>query len=631
MLFCSVTKRIVTFITVFFLTLNVFALPIRVWNIAPTHWYIGFSNPELEIIVNAEEINTMQVSMKDYPGVEFIGQMPSANRDIAYLRVRIAPNARPGFLEFYSNTGGMLGRIRSQRSFKMRYQLMLRSKVQSPGVNTKDVMYLIFPDRFANGNTKNDNVNDLNYATVANRNELKGRHGGDIQGITNNLDYLQNLGVNALWLNPVQTNDQAAESFHGYAITNHYQIDPRLGSTENYLNLCSEMRNRNMKMVMDIIPNHFGSGHWMFKYFDTGWFNEWDTFTRTTYRAYSVHDPYASKLEKKKNLDGWFDKHMPDVNQRNTHMRTYLNQLYLWWAEYAGLSAYRIDTYTYPDQEYMNELNKLLEKEFPNLFIFGETWVNGSATQSYFVKNNIKGCEGNTLASVTDFQMCWAITEAVQKPMDWTQGLNRIYHTLSEDFLYQHPELLVTFLDNHDMSRIWDNCEKDFDKWKMANSLLLTLRGIPCIYYGTEILMDGNTSISDAYVRRDFLGGWASDSINLFKAANRKGLTKEAFEYLKTLIALRRNNEALQSGKTINFAGQNSVFAFKRVSEKQEFFIVSNSSASAQSVFLNRYFEGKQIIALVNCFNQQEQSFMVGEETCSIQVEPHTTLIFEVK
>jgi glycosidase len=606
-----------------------YAIPSKVWNLAPAHWYIGFSNPELEIIVNADQISSADVEMEDYEGVEFIGKFPSANRHVAYFKVKINPNAKPGFLVFRSKVASIWQRIRGERDFSLKFELKVRRSSRTPGFNNKDLMYHILPDRFANGDPANDNAGKIRNPDLRNRASLIGRHGGDIQGIINNLDYLQDLGVNTLLLNPVQTNDQPRESYSGYAMTNHFEVDPRFGGNAKYLELIDKIKAREMKMVMDIIPNHFGSQHWMFSYFDTGWFNSWDTFTSVNRIQHPQSDLYAPSSEQRVNINGWFGRDLPDINQTNEHMAIYLNQLYLWWAEYADLAGYRIESYAYVDQDYMNALNKLLLQNFPNLGIFGAIKSSNSPSQAFFVINNISTLSKNTLPSVTDFQMCEAISNGLNTAYSAANGLNKIYQTLSDDYLYQNPELLVTFLDNHNTSRIYTTLGGDYSKWEMAINLLMTMRGIPCIYYGTEILMDGTTDPSNALVRKDFPGGWASDSLNLFNAEQRKGLTKEAFDHVKYLVNLRKSSPALQSGKTINYSGDNGTYVFFRVLGNETFMIVSNQMEEMRHLQLARFRDA--LYNKTKFTNPKTKGIMDthGDEYY-LSIPPKTTLILKV-
>ena len=562
----------------------------NIYHFAPPSWCIGYSNTHLEIILHAENISLYNIVLNPYLGVTLDTIIQSANRHVCYLQLDIKQNTLAGILEFGITPKEK--RSKAQSAFTLKYELKNRraKALQAPGLTPNDVTYLIFPDRFCNGENDNDNA-DVQFRVKTDRGGLKSRHGGDIAGVKSKLDYLKELGISALWLNPVQTNDQPDESFHGYAITDNYEIDPRFGSNKEYFDLTLEMRKRNLKMIMDIIPNHVGDKHWMNQYYDTGWFNYKDTYVQTNFRAPTFADPYAAPSEKALNTNGWFVATMPDYNQRNIHIANYLDQLYLWWIEAANLSGYRIDTYPYPDQAYMNHLMELLLEEYPALTIYGEAWVQHTTTQATFVKNNIKGFEANRLPGVTDFSMCWAFQEACSKPFGWTEGLNRVYITQSEDFLYQDPAKNCTFLDNHDISRFYSVANEDFDAWKRGIALLLTTRGLPCIYYGTEILMTGKTEKSDAYVRFDFPGGWNGDPVNKFTPKGRTAKENEAWKWMQTLNKARLSMPALGNGKTMQFTGINGIYTYFRYNANQNVMVVLSQSDAAQDIDLARFLE----------------------------------------
>ena len=595
------------------------------YHLAPPSWYIGFKNNNLEIIAHGEEISLYTISMKEYPGVTMVGTSGSANRHIIYIQLKIDASAKPGELEFSANPTNIQDKLR--KGFSFNYPLKNRTPLaqQAPSVEQKDVTYLILPDRFCNGDADNDRA-PVNFNVKRDRAALKGRHGGDIAGIQSKIPYLKDLGITALWLNPVQENDQPEESFHGYAITDNYTIDPRLGSNAEYFALCEALRKENMKMVMDIIPNHIGDKHWMFANYDTGWFNHKDSFVKTNYRAQTVMDPYASPREKSINVDGWFVQTMPDFNQNNPHINAYLKQLYLWWAEAAKLSGYRIDTYPYPDQNFMNDLVGTLLSEFPNLTVFGETWVQTVPTQAAFCKNNIRGFENNTMPGVTDFALTWAIHDACSKPTGWSDGLNKVYQTLSEDFLYADPGKHCTFLDNHDLSRFYSTAGENFDAWKRGISLLFLMRGMPCIYYGTEILMTGKTDVTDANVRFDFPGGWSSDPVNKFTAKGRTAKENEAFNYIRTLAKLRQTNPALNKGKTRQYAAINNTYVLVRYSEKNSIIGLFHQGEKSTQVDLTLYSESfKGFKKMKNIFTGE--TFAIPEK---LNLDANASAVFEL-
>lgn len=585
-------KHLILLFILGFNTLQASLLPPKknTYHVAPPFWYIGFQNTQLEIILHAENISLYNIVLNPYSGVVLDTVTNTANRHVCYIKLNIAPNTPFGNLEF--NVTPKEKRSKAQSAFVLKYELKQRrgKELLAPGLTPNDVTYLIFPDRFCNGETDNDNA-EMQYRVRVDRGGLKSRHGGDLAGVRSKLDYLKDLGITALWLNPVQSNNQPEESFHGYAITDHYEIDPRFGSNKEYVDLVSEMRKRNMKMIMDIIPNHVGDKHWMNQYYDTGWFNYKDTFVQTNFRSPTAADPYVAPSEKNLNTNGCFVGTMPDYNQKNAHVANYLDQLYLWWIEYANLSGYRIDSYPYPDQTYMNHLLELLLREYPQLTIYGETWVQHTTTQATFVKNNIKGFENNRLPGVTDFSMCWAFQEACSKPFGWTEGLNRVYITQSEDFLYQDPSKNCTFLDNHDISRFYSIANEDIDAWKRGITLLLTTRGLPCVYYGTEILMTGKTDKSDAYVRSDFPGGWNGDPVNKFTMKGRTSKENDAWKWMQALNKARTSMPALGIGKTMQYSGVNGIYVYFRYTDNQKVMVILNQSGEQQNILLSRFAE----------------------------------------
>lgn len=560
-----------------------------IYQIAPPSWYIGFKDTTLEIILHAENIDLFNIALQPYEGVEFLSVNKSANRHIAYLNLKMSPKTKPGILLFLASSIDK-NQYRYIKDFAFTYELKSRNSNLFTPITPSDVTYFIFADRFCNGDKTNDNAM-MQYNEPVDRAALKKRHGGDLAGIKSKIHYLKDLGITTLCVNPVQENDQEEESFHGYAITDHYKIDPRFGSNAEYISLNQDMKIHGLKMIMNIIPNHVGNNHWMYNNYDTGWFNFRDSFIQTNSIATTLVDPYVSIQEKSLNCDGAFVKNMPDYNQRNVHIAKYLDQLYLWWIETAGLSGYRIDSYPYPDQNYMNHLCKMILSEYPKFTIYGETLVQTITAQAAFTKNNIKGFEKNQLPGVTDFALCWAIQGAGNKPFGWTDGLNKLYLTLIDDYLYQDPNKNCTFLDNQDLSRIFSVVNEDFNAWKRCQMMLFTLRGLPCIYYGTEILMTGITKESDAYVRFDFTGGWSADEKNKFKTEYRTPKENEAFNFIKTLAKYRQSQKAISEGKMTQFTGINGIYAYARYTENEAVLCIYSQNKEKIDVNMARFTE----------------------------------------
>src|SRR5688572_376004 len=440
-------------------------------------------------------------------------------------------------------------------------------------------MYLIMPDRFANGDYSNDKLPGYKDQSL-NRDSMYDRHGGDIQGAIDHLDYLKELGVTALWMTPVLENDMPNRTEHGYAITNHYKVDQRHGGNEAYKKLSDALHQRGMKLIQDAVYNHCGLYHFFVQ--DPpmkDWLHQWPSYTQTNYKDQTLFDPYGSAAEKKKMVDGWFTRQMPDLNQSNPYVSNFLIQHAIWSVEEFGVDGWRIDTYIYNDLDFMNKCNQALISEYPKMTMFGETWVHGTANQAYFVRNNMNTTFKSNLIGVTDFQMLfYGITPTLTQDFGWTDGVNKLYQTLSNDFLYKDATNNVVFLDNHDMTRFLSTVKEDVDKLKMGIGWLLTTRGVPQFYYGTEILLKG-VSNPDGLVRGDFWGGWKEDSQNKFTPQGRTDKENEVFDWTKTIANYRKSSSAIKTGKLMQFLPDDWVYTYFRYDDKQTVMIVMNSSA----------------------------------------------------
>lgn len=529
--------------------------PPIVERVDPPSWFTGMSNPQVQLLFKGEGIEFCKISLNS-PSVSIERVEPAPNKGYVFVDISIQQNAQPGMLAF---------EIVHPKKGKSIYNYELKKKgFQKRGIDPNDLIYVLFPDRFANGDTTNDHVSGV-YEKDIDRKALKGRHGGDIQGIIDHLGHIQHVGATALWLNPVLINNQQYESYHGYATTDSYLVDPRLGTNELYLELSKRCHERGIKMVMDVIYNHWGSEHILFKELpDSTWIHWFDTFTKTNYRAETLMDPYASTSDKNQMSNGWFDKHMPDLNQQNPTLANYLIQNSIWWIEYAGIDAFRIDTYSYPDQVFMKKLNNAIKQEYPDFVLFGETWVQSSTVQSWFTEESRLSAPFNSeLTSVTDFQLYFAISKGLMENFGWEEGFRRIEMTLGKDLVYKDPYMNVTFLDNHDLSRFYSVVGEDFDKWKMGIAMMMTMRGIPSIYYGTEVLMK-NYCNPDALVREDFPGGWQGDSINYFDPIFRTGKVKEAYDFIYKLAQWRKLNPWFGRSELMQFVPENNTYVYFR-------------------------------------------------------------------
>ncbi|MEO1627421.1 MAG: glycoside hydrolase family 13 protein [Bacteroidota bacterium] len=590
-------------------------------KMVPPFWWVGMKNPSFELIIYDRLIKGYRVSIK-HKGVTIKQVESLENPNYLFVKIEVGPEAIAGPFKIVLTRGDDV-RV---YDYELRER---RSTAKAQGLTNADCIYLIMPDRFANGDATNDEVSGMQQMGI-DRGKFAFRHGGDLKGIIQKLDYLQDLGVTALWLNPVLENNQPYESYHGYAISNHYQIDARMGTNEDYVELVEQCHKRGMKVVMDIVHNHVGDQHWMIRDLPSeDWIHQFDEFRKTSYRATTIMDPYAAPSDRDQMVNAWFDTHMPDLNQENPHVANYLLQNNIWWTEYAGHDAYRIDTYAYPDAKFSSEWAQSIQSEYPKLGLFGETWVHGVMVQSYFTGNNrlTKGIFDSHLPAVTDFQLHYAILESLQRKQGWTEGLSRIYYTLAKDFVYDDPYRNVLFLDNHDLQRVYTAIGEDYNKFKSGMALLLSIRGIPCMYYGTEILMTGAGGAFGEGGRRDFPGGWAQDPTNKFTKAGRTPAEQEAFEYVQRLLTYRRTCTALQDGKLMQYVPQNDIYAFFRYDDKRTILVLTNSSDQPQSVDTKRYVEMMKDFRQAYDITSDRQLSQIDK----IEIDRNTTLWLELR
>lgn len=556
--------------------------PIRV---EPANWWVGLKWNRVEVLVNHRDVASFNVRLDKYAGVTLEKIAKTDNPNYLFLTLHISPKAKPGKVVFRFD--------KADFTFAQEFPILeRRAGLTAQGTNPKDVIYLIFPDRFANGDPSNDNVAGMKQGLQ--RDSLVGRHGGDLKGIADHLDYIQDLGISTIWLNPELENDQQDASYHGYAVTDHYRVDRRFGTNEQFRDLVANCHRRGIKMVRDVVLNHIGSGHyWMQDMPAKDWLNQWPQYTQTTYRAPTLLDPYASEMDKKLFNDGWFDRHMPDLNQRNPHVANYLIQQAIWWVEYAGIDDFRIDTYTYSDQTFCSNWCKAIKTEYPQMNMFGEIWEHGVAVQGFFADNQPmrRAKFDSNLPSVVDFQVCFAIQEALTREQGWTEGAARIYYTLAQDYFYEDPYRNVVMLDNHDFTRFYTTVGEDFNKYKSGMAFLLTTRGIPQIYYATEILGTGNAWPSHGLIRKDFPGGWAGDPANKFTAAGRTAQENEAFNFARTLIHYRNQTPALQTGKLMQFVPTDGLYTYFRYDDAKTVMVTLNTANSDKTLETSRFEE----------------------------------------
>lgn len=568
-------------------------------RLEPPSWWIGFEEPEVQLMAYGEDIGLTRPEI-DHPGVSIRQITGVENDNYLFIDLLIGEDAQPGKMEIRFKDDGEVKK-------SMTFELNEREKGSATreGFNTSDAIYLLMPDRFANGNTKNDDIEGMRE--MSDRSEPYGRHGGDIQGIIDHLDYIDEMGFTAIWLNPVLENDQPESSYHGYATTDYYKVDPRYGSNEDYKELVSKANEKGIKIVKDMIFNHCGNKHWWMNDLPSeDWIN-YDKFVRSNYRLSTIPDPYVSRADLKLATEGWFDKTMPDLNLRNELLRTYLIQNSIWWIEYAGLQGIRQDTYPYPDKHAMAEWNKRINKEYPNFNIVGETWIGDAAKLCYYQKDFPNKDGFNThLKTITDFPLMDAIHAAFnEEGGGWSDGLMRLYNSLANDHLYPSPKNMLIFPENHDAGRIYTILEEDIDKLKMVTAFTATVRGIPQWYYGSEILMTGKGHESHADIRNDFPGGWPGDETNAFVPEGRTSKQNEMVNYLTKLLNFRKDSKAIQEGKTLHFVPEDHVYVYFRHLEDEAVMVMLNNAeeesrtigADRYREILSRYNTGKDVIS----------------------------------
>jgi glycosidase len=532
-------------------------------RVEPPFWWVGMKHTSLQVLFYNKDISLSEyVASIQYPGVSLADVKKVSNPHYLFLTFDIGEDARAGTIPIHFAYG--------KKKFTFSYEL--KTKETNPtriqGFNSSDVIYLMMPDRFANGDVKNDSLPEM--LEGAHREKPEGRHGGDLKGISDHLDYIKDLGVTAIWLNPVLENNQPYSSYHGYAITDLYEIDKRFGSNDDYVAFVNKSHQLGLKVIQDMVMNHIGSYHWLVKDLpEKNWIHQFPEFTRSNYQGTVVSDPYQSSYDAKLMSEGWFDTTMPDVNQTDSLFAVYLIQNTLWWIEYAGIDGIRMDTYPYPDKNFMARWGKEVLEEYTSFNIVGEVWIDNIATTAYWQKGtqNSDGYQ-STLPSVTDFPLCFSIPKALNEAASWDTGMRRLYNVLSQDFAYPNPSKNLVFLDNHDMTRIYLSLQRDMKKLKMALTFLLTTRGIPQLYYGTELLMDGDGGYHPN-VRKDFPGGWNGDQRNAFTEAGRTKEQNDVFNYLKKLLHWRKSASVVHTGKLTHYIPQVMIVLNANDSDKE--------------------------------------------------------------
>ncbi len=571
---------------------------VKIDRVEPTDWYVGMKDPSLQLMVYGEGIREAQVST-DYPGVrvDSLVRLDSPNYLLVYLDLS---GAQPGEMKLRFTMG------KSKKDVSYRLKARAMAGEERKGFSNADVLYMLMPDRFAQGKDHEAQVKGMN-PYVEDRSKPSLRHGGDLRGIRDHLDYFTQLGVTALWLTPVLENNSpdgkdGSSTYHGYATTNYYRVDPRFGTNEDYRQLIADAHAKGLKVVMDMIFNHCGFEHpWVSDLPSRDWLNvpEWLSgkeedkakYLQTSYKLTPVLDPYASEVDKRETVDGWFVPSMPDLNQRNPHVIKYLIQNSVWWIETVGIDGIRMDTYPYADREAMALWMKTLEREYPNFNTVGETWVTEPAYTAAWQKDSKLSSVNSYLKTVMDFAFYDRVNMAAREETDdWWQGMNRVYNTLCYDYLYANPSSVLAFIENHDTDRFLKN-GMDTLALKQALALLLTINRTPQLYYGTEILMNGTKEVTDGNVRKDFPGGFPGDKANCFTAEGRTRAQNDMFNWLSRLLHWRQGNEAIINGKQVQFTPRKGVYVIARQAKGQNVLTVVNGTSSPAQMEVKRYAE----------------------------------------
>ncbi len=592
-------------------------------HIDPPFWWADMPVEELQIMLHGENIGHLE-PMFNYDGIQISEVKKLDNPNYLIVNLTINESVSPGIIEFRLKEGK-----RTRITFDYELRERSRDKNRNLGFNSSDVIYLLMPDRFANGDLSNDTIEGM--LEPANRSNPNGRHGGDIKGVGDNLDYIKEIGMTAVWLTPTFENDQTAAygAYHGYAATDLYKVDRRFGSNEEFKTFVDKCHSMDLKVIMDMIHNHVGDQHWWMKDPPTNdWFHDFEKYGQTSFRGAVQSDPHAAQHDFDKLVKGWFVSELADLDQRNEVLADYLIQNSIWWIEYSGVDGIRMDTYVYPYKEYLNRWVKEVIEAYPKFNIVGEAWLHQPPHEGYWQEDKPELNDGfnSHLSTVTDFPLSFRLSEALVEDFGWTSGLSKIYYTLSQDRVYSDPNKNVIFLDNHDLERFFTRVEEDMDLFKMGYAFLMTVRGIPQVYYGTELMMANDTVDGDGRKRMDMPGGWPTDSRSVFKESERTSIENEAFDFVKKLTNWRKDASVVHGGKLTHFVPDNNTYIFFRHTPNEAVMVVMNrneeSTVMARDRFaeiLDHYTKGKNV--LTEKLIDVASDFVVG---------PKQTAIFEL-
>ncbi|WP_281322832.1 glycoside hydrolase family 13 protein [Flavobacterium aestivum] len=567
-----------------FISTSIFA---QIERVEPPFWYAGMHNPELQIMFYGKDIAQNEVTASNAIAIKEVQK--TENPNYLFVTIDTKNTTAQDFIFSFSKNKKVV--------FTKKYSLKQRreNSASRKSFDASDLIYLVMSDRFANGNPKNDS--DKSVFEKGNRSLPGGRHGGDIAGMIQHLDYIKELGATALWPTPLCEDNDKTYSYHTYGQSDVYKIDPRFGTNEEYVQLSSELHNRDMKLIMDYVTNHWGAEHWMMKDLPTyNWLHQFPGYAQTNYRMTTQFDTNASQIDSKMCMDGWFVKSMPDLNQSNSLVNIYLKQNAIWWIEYANLDGFRVDTYSYCDKKGIAEWTKAITDEYPNFNIVGEVWMHDQAQMAYWQKDSkIAAIENynSHLPSVMDFTLTETLAKVFNEDNNtWNTGMVNVYENFTNDFLYPNINSIMTFVENHDTNRFNEIYKNDFSKYKMAMTLLATVRGIPQIYYGSEIGMSGNKDKDgDAAIRQDFPGGWSGDKNDAFTKAGRTPEQQKYFEFSAQLFNWRKTNDVVHFGKMKHYIPEKNVYVYFRYTNSKSVMVVINNNKETQTFPTGRFQE----------------------------------------
>ena len=556
----------------------------KIQHVEPLNWWIGMAQKELQISIHGKNIAETEPEI-NYEGVSISRKVLTDNPNYIFLYVNIDPSTKPGKMNIVFKKGK-----KKVASYKYELKARKENSANRTSFTSADAVYLLMPDRFVNGDPKNDNVKG--YHQKVDRSNLGERHGGDLKGVIEKVPYIADLGCTALWITPFYDNNDTQFSYPHYSAGDYYKVDPRMGTNQDYKNLADSCHKYGLKLIIDVVPNHCGSSHWWCQDLPAeDWFHKWPTYTGSNYRMTAWTDPHASDIDKKILKDGWFAGNMPDLDLNNPELFRYLSQAYIWWIEYADVDGIRVDTYPYNDIQVAADWVKTFRNEYPNINIVGECWVKSPLEIAYYQSgNNNKDGFDSQLPSVMDFVLKDHLHAAFNEQESWDFGLPRFYTHYAQDFAYPDVNNVMNFLDNHDIDRFSTAVRRDVNKYKMGIAMLLTTRGYPQIYAGTEIMIDGIPGSYEGH-RFDFPGGWDEDERDAFTKEGRTAEENEIFDYTRALLNYRKVTPALHNGKMKQFIPYDGIYLYARYNEEQTVLCIFNNGNTNKKITLERYAE----------------------------------------